>query len=326
MAQILLLLLFSIQLLPTDGASPKEEVLRIVEAARGVYRDESKTPPYLANSIIVVAANSAYFPIYKNWAMHARVLGLKWIVIAMDHGIYDMIGEKYAIMADVNIPGESTFRQPNFNMISCEKKNAVRKIIEYTNVDVIFSDVDNVWVKDPLAPERSLGRLIQSGFYDYIFQMNLPPSAHPEGDPNYCRDDGQCKQPSEANTGFYFLSNKKNSAWIALLKKVEEVCIQKPEVDDQTNFWKGVIQHIQNTDDENSVQYSGSGNFLRKMYCEGRAIANPGVFHMCNMNPYEHPTGKLDYARDWSTYHANWCVGSAEKIERLKVAKAWRVD
>eukprot|EP00039_Didymoeca_costata_P007222 m.97510 g.97510 ORF g.97510 m.97510 type:complete len:107 (-) comp13598_c2_seq2:93-413(-) len=96
MSKILLLLFLCIHLLPANGESTKEDVQRIVDAARGVYTDSSKTPSYLENSIIVVAANSAYFNVYKNWAMHARMLGMKWVTIAMDSGIYNMIGAKYA--------------------------------------------------------------------------------------------------------------------------------------------------------------------------------------------------------------------------------------
>ena len=61
------------------------------------------------------------------------------------------------------------------------KMAMVLRIMRLTGLDVVFSDADNVFKHDPFQPMASLGDLIRSKRYDYVFQEELdkrPPKNH----------------------------------------------------------------------------------------------------------------------------------------------------
>merc|ERR1712056_136010 len=77
----------------------------------------------------------------------------------------------------------------------------VLQIMTLTNLDIVFSDADNIFRRDPFGQGVSLGDLIRSNKYDYIYQEEL------EKRPNrkhIAFGDG-------GNTGFFFVSGSRKS-------------------------------------------------------------------------------------------------------------------
>ena len=95
------------------------------------------------NTIIVVFANSSYADIIKNWIEAIEPLNIKnYIVVSMDQRLHDQLLEN-------NI--QSIKRECNAELgnIWIHRIEVIKEILGY-GYDVIHSDADAVWLKDPL--------------------------------------------------------------------------------------------------------------------------------------------------------------------------------
>lgn len=117
---------------------------KAVESMSGYYLDPSKNPS-LKKTILIVGVNSGYKDFFHNFKCHASRLGLKFLPISLDEGIYSYltsIGVTTYLMKD--IPGRdrvasepSRFGGKNFNLIGCRKMEAVAGALSL-GYDVIF--------------------------------------------------------------------------------------------------------------------------------------------------------------------------------------------
>ena len=67
-----------------------------------------------------------------------------------------------------------SLRKEEFGKLTCNKMRMVQSIAQNCDVDIVFTDVDNVFFKNPC--EYDFGRLIESQVYEYIYQSNYPPN------------------------------------------------------------------------------------------------------------------------------------------------------
>lgn len=296
--------------------------LDLLEKKTGIYMDEKKSQQ-LANVVLLTAGNFGYLTLYQNWACYAKSLGLKWLVLAADIQMYETLGPNIAILSDTasNQTSESTlFWEPKFNKLVCNKMHDVRRILLYGGVDVVFSDCDNVFRQDPFAFGVSLGDLIRTRRYDYVFQHNSP------------IQEAWIHEPNEGNTGFYFVSGTKNLAKItALFTASLTECKEHEELDDQSNFWS-VFRRLR--DGDVYRRWSASGTVDRTMndepfrgarFCDSEAndVEGGDILAYCSMNAYQHPAGAHKNISDLVTFHANFITGHDKKMARLRELNLW---
>lgn len=319
MASIVVLVLFSIKQPRTHidyGAT--DQCPAAIQRATGLYQND-QTRPELRDVVLLVALNYGYYDFLQNWEWLASQVGLKWAVIALDDHLYEAIGSDRAIrLFDRQVASSSsTFREKLFNEISCQKMRVVLNVIRNCQVDVVFSDVDNVFLKDPFEPE--FGKLIASRQFDYIFQLN-----EYAGDLHTMPGLVEYEFVEEANTGFYYLS-KTSAIMQSVIESVLDTC-QTSSLDDQTLFWQEVHKR-------RKVQPDGTWRHCTKqdvtaildapndatMPSLSRPFQNKTV-RMCNLDPYYHPVGGLPlvHPEDASTFHANFAQGKRNKIAKLQ--------
>ena len=82
----------------------------------------------------------------------------------------------WMVAGTTSISGTQSFRERKFNEISCNKIRMVKYVVEECNLDVVFSDVDNIFFHDPM--KHDLGKLMLTQEYDYIYQFNRRHDQH----------------------------------------------------------------------------------------------------------------------------------------------------
>jgi hypothetical protein len=306
------------------------------------------------NTVLLTSANMDYLDILQNWQYLARTHNLSFAVLAMDDTLYEFLGDDASVPSDtVSVSGEMHFRQEGFNTLTCNKLRQVLKVLESCQVNVVFSDCDNIFLRDPFRGTE-LGKLIQSGQFDYIYQSNDPVYS------NKKRQRSRNSIPEQANTGFYYQSHA-NAFFKQVIRDTLVACsiADKHEKyrDDQTLFWKSL--HNRNKKG-GGVQRRGGiiwWNAQRLRYLFGAGPVRhcqPAQVHaivesrwkpdaktrrpvgrsddevtvtgatMCGMDGWYHPIGEpaIPSNPDPVTYHANFAVGKKAKIEKLKTCRS----
>jgi hypothetical protein len=115
----------------------------------------------------------------------------------------------------------------------------VKNILIDCGVSVVFSDADNVFLKDPF--QHDLGHMFrmsspspQHRRYDYIYQQNNGFTDKPRT--HGCMTEG--KVVTVGNTGFHYL--RSSDTMITLLEEVLVRCdiMANDTLDDQYHFWR----------------------------------------------------------------------------------------
>ena len=294
------------------------------------------------DTILLVASNYAYYNMLQNWEFLANKLDLQWAVLALDDKLYEELGPSRAIPPEENfaVSGAHSWGKGNFKQLSCNKVRMALQIANNCNVNVVFTDADNIFFQNPF--EHDLGRLIKSKRYDYLYQPN-----HPASNP---RED-QCLQGiprDESNTGFYYF-NHKSKIYKAIVEKTLERC-QDPgnKLDDQSTFWQefwNVKQSItgvgkrpkktrkgrrRSNDDNSGIDFHHCGLSEYENPALDRADESKAkhydTFSYCCMDPYYYPTGHHDSKQGPSnnnpiTYHGNYAKNYGVRVEKLLNAR-----
>ena len=123
------------------------------------YYEDMKRNPTLAKTILIAGVNNGYKDFLHNFKCHTDRLGIKFLPISLDEGIYGYITNNNLFTTTYlmkDIPGRdrvaaepSGFGGKNFNLIGCRKMEAVAAALEL-GYDVVFSDVDIGFVQDPI--------------------------------------------------------------------------------------------------------------------------------------------------------------------------------
>jgi hypothetical protein len=301
---------------PTRATSNRPSSCPVaIQNAIGLYNSSSKRQSNFSNVVLLTASNNDYSDILRNWEFLAGRLNLKWAVLAMDDEVYEKLGPARAVptsSSNYSVSGEVLFRSKGFNILSCNKMRSVLSILEDCQVDVIFSDADNVFFHDPF--QHDLGNLIKSGAYDYIYQIDE--HQRPPGGPrsHNCLTEGQLPTV-QGNTGFYFMSWK-SQTMKSIVTETLSTCNnpEQTQTDDQTLFWramhkieKGSWQHCQSS-------VPGAITHPRK---------EDGKVGVCCLDPFYYPNGLGSTAdpEDLISFHANFVMGKEKKIDLLYHAR-----
>jgi hypothetical protein len=283
--------------------------------------------------VLLVSSNYAFYNMLQNWEYLAQELNIKWAVLALDDDLYDELGPERAIApGNFSVSGRLGFRKGGFGKLTCNKMRMVQSIAQNCDVDIVFTDVDNIFFKNPF--EHDLGRLIESQVYEYIYQSNYPPT-HGKAGTDRCLHGNP---RNEGNTGFYFFNRKSellNEIFQNTLRRCEE---PENKLDDQELFWKelwkinksspdGTFHHCDHSEhiDPSSVDLKRKKK-KRKKKQRRRNVSQHAAFNYCCLDPYFYPTGKHDSIgpinQDPITYHANWALSYEIKVQKL-VSSRW---
>jgi len=267
------------------------------------------------DTVLLVSSNYAYYNFLQNWEYLASQLDLRWAVLALDEKLYNVLGPDRAVppQANYSVSGGHGYRENLFQKITCNKMRMVLEIAKNCEVNVVFTDVDNVFFQNPF--DHDLGRLIASKRYSYIYQPNIPVKRPRE---HWCMMRGS--PDKESNTGFYYIKHN-SPIYESIVDKTLERCGEPDnEIDDQTLFWQEFWK----------VENSRKGEFHHCKFdeyqdptavAETKGSAN-ATFHWCCMDPYYYPIGKHDRRggpsnRDPVTYHANFASSYGRKVQKL---------
>jgi len=302
---------------PTERQDIEREIARVVRMRAGVYIDKAAHQD-LARVVLVTAANFAYWSIYQNWRCAAQRLGLDWAVVANDDEAYKRLGSNHAIPV-VGHKVESMVGWGNVKLdyVGWNKMMNVWLIMNLTQLDVVFTDCDNVFLKDPFRHGISLGDLIRSESYDYLYQPELskrPPKGY--------------KSPGDGgNTGFFFAAGSRKPAMIqalfqAVVIEVDSRIKEKGHGADQNIFWQVFNQMRSSKGKDGPWGFKCAKMCGRNPTCKA---SSEDTIEYCGMDPFVHPTG-WDDADKWvdtiATYHSNYATNEA-KIKKLQKVGMW---
>lgn len=263
--------------------------------------------------ILLVSCNDAYYDMLQNWEYLAKDLNITWAVLALDEALYSRLGPERAISpGNFSVTGSQRFRAGSFNKLSCNKMRMALSVAENCGVDVVFSDVDNIFYHNPF--EHDLGQLIESRRYDYIYQPNDEPT---NGKPH----EDQCLhgQPrNESNTGFYFF-NRNSKVMKTIVNSTLHRC-DKPEneLDDQALFWQELWNHKQTSYRNNTFHHCSLSEYIEPFAFDLEDMHPTAVFNFCCLDPFYYPIGNASHNNNPITYHANFVIGKEKKLAKLK--------
>ncbi len=299
----------------------------IIRKKVGLFNEETSNSTVkneFPDTVLLVASNYAYYNMLQNWEWLANRLGLKWVVLALDEKLYEELGPERAVAPDqdFSVSGEQKFRKGQFHTLTCNKMKMALEISNNCNVNVVFTDADNIFFKNPF--EHDLGKMIRSNRYDYLYQSNniaAKPREHKciKGTPD-----------RENNTGFYYIRHG-NEVYKRITESTLAKCADpKNKIDDQSLFWNQFW--------EMKHELKNSSNFHHCGYED--ALSQPASreeinlsFNWCCMDPYYYPIGKTGKKsgkkrrrkdvvgptnRDPVTYHANFVAGYGSKVQKLR--------
>lgn len=289
----------------------------------GVYRDKSRAPE-LKNVLLLTAANSGYLEMLTNWECIAQRLGLDWMVIAIDSELQQHLGERsFSATGKEWQKAEGFFSKGGFQLIACNKIRSVAEVLRSTNLDIVFSDGDNVFKSDPFLPTLTLGSMIRSGKYEYIYGRKIEPGN--QKIQNF-KPEIWHQEPIKGNTGFYYVAGgRKQTIVQKVFDKGVAWCDSRPHMDDQENFWDALV-------DSRRKKRSAKDYFACFRHCDNNescsGIEESQVFNYCDMSPWEYilgcftPASALDEPR-MVAYHATHVVGWQSKRKKLQQVKLW---
>ena len=289
----------------------------------GLYRDKTKAPE-LKDVLLLTASNSGYLEMLTNWECFAKRLGLDWMVIAMDIQLYQHLGERSILATGQKWEkAEDFFSRVGFKVIACNKLRSVLDVIRNTNLDIVFSDADNVFKSDPFLPSLSLGSMIRSKKYEYIYSRKREPGGQKIQD---LKPEVYHQEPIKGNTGFYYVAGGRKQS---IVQKIFEIsvkwCNERPHLDDQENFWDGLVATRRKKMSER--------DFVACFrHCESNSsckdVEESLVLNYCDMSPWEYILGCFTTASALKeprmvSYHATHIVGWQSKRHKLRSIQLW---
>jgi len=252
--------LINITVAPAGNVSDDMQLAEALRLGGGLYRPlfARKFPPdwiaSLQKTVLAVSCNYAVRDVLLNWACHAERLGLNFVLLPMDAELAAAARASYAQLfpavyfSHTPPPGyqggsiqpntQSGWRRGQFNEVSYYKLAAVAAILN-KGYRVVFSDVDIVFVSDPMPtlfpfkPGAPSPAGVLFPLADFAYQQN-------EGlwDPSSRKGWGS-PRPKEGNSGFYVMSSTR--ATKLFLATALARCISNPGQDDQANLFNELL-------------------------------------------------------------------------------------
>ena len=288
----------------------------------GLYKDKSYAPE-LKNVLLLTASNSGYLEMLTNWECFATRLGLDWMVMAMNKELQTHLGERSFLATGQEWEKAEAFNSPvGFKVISCNKLRSVLDVLRETNLDIVFSDADNVFKSDPFLPSLSLGSMIRSGKYEYIYGRKIEPGGQKIQNLN---PEVYHQEPIKANTGFYYVAGGRKQNIVQRIFEVSvEWCDRRPSLDDQENFWDGLVATRNKKSTEKG--YVACFRHCDNDKCQG--VNESMVLNYCDMSPWEYILGCFSTESALKeprmvSYHATHVFGWPAKKGKLQNVKLW---
>ena len=269
----------------------------------GVY--EQTYRPELMSVALVTASNIAYRHMLQNWECWAAKHHLQWNVLVFDAEMEALAGPNALMLPEFsnsNYSKPSKFREQAFNKMSCAKLQGVLELLKQ-RISVVFSDPDNIFVRDPFNEDGDFAALLADARVEYVYSLN---GVVGEGKKNGCPVNPTSTSlpgTGDGNTGFYFA--RATPTMIDIFETTLFSCKVRPTVDDQTVFWD-VWKQV--------MPFTG--------HCDGNVFRG-NTTKWCCLSPNHYATGRSSYASyaEFSpvkTYHANFAIGMAQKFDKLK--------
>ena len=324
--------MFSSSTLTTSTVQSQTDTKAIVPSAAelserlhrhaGLYKDKSKAPE-LKDVLLLTASNSGYLEMLTNWECFAERLGLDWMVIAMNSELQQHLGERSFLATGQEWEQAEAFNSKvGFKVIACNKLRSVLDVLRNTNLDIVFSDADNVFKSDPFLPSLSLGSMIRSRKYEYIYSRKIEPGNQKIQN---LKPEVYHQEPIKGNTGFYYVAGGRKQS---IVQKIFEIsvkwCNDRPDLDDQENFWDGLVA-------TRRKKISDRDFVACFRHCESSSckdVEESLVLNYCDMSPWEYILGCFTTASALKeprmvSYHATHVFGWPAKKGKLQSAKLW---
>ncbi len=297
------------------GLNQSSQFASIIAEAAGLDQSSQleMTRGVMDKTILILSANMAYADMTYNFLCRLAKISktFKYVVIAQDASFYRFLQSdgipsiSGSLIHPVSTEHAKNFRTAEFNAISIAKIIATRIVLEL-GYNVLFSDVDIAWKKNPMP--------FLSADVDLVIQSNSGENVFPLS--------------HEANTGFYFL--RSNDRSIALLDETINRALKGPSRDDQTHFGNAL----------RDWRISKKAVFIME------GMTAPWVYHGYRpftfriLHPYRFQSGKVaraSYAQkvepphdgkeqDIIIVHANYMVGHNSKVRFLKSHDLWDLN
>ena len=308
-----------------------------LQKATGYYKDAAKSAALnLEKLVLVTGGNFGYLNHIHNFNCFVERLGLKYLVISMElhthyylqrHGMisyYLDAPQNTSNAGDDSIHEQgSQFREKQFNLITNRKKKAVYDILAL-GYDVLFSDTDVIFRKDPL-PYMLFKNV------DYVHSLNM---LCPTG-----KNWDFYTSKAEGNTGLYLV--KSTNATRGLWYKEYEQSFKQPDLDDQTIFWKMIRQiKVPRINALKTCQDVTEDEFRSMKTSAKLENGDSSVVATCHLDECQFSAGMLrGYGggnlvelkeqlvnRNHSeiiTIHANFLLGNRPKMDKLQQNNLW---
>jgi hypothetical protein len=292
----------------------------MIQKARGIYRGGGETNANLQDAILVTAANSQFRAFYDNWLLSFH--NYSHVLLALDNGFNSttMIEDNIIqLPSSLQISNAGGFRSPSYNVLVAHKIRAVYWILKACQVSVVFSDVDNIFLKDPL--QHDLGHMMTHHQYDYIYQVNQEWTPQPRM--HSCLN-GTAVQ--EGNTGFHVM--RPSAAVLQLLERTLAACDAPDNVlDDQTNLWNILREEV------NQRTWKHCNYVLEEHIDSNITSSNKDSPQLCCLDPHYYTVAQshatrdrrapwISHPNDLVTFHANF-VGRGGTKQKLFKVNGW---
>ena len=269
------------------------------------------SPDIVSSTVLILSANMGYADMILNFLCRLAKISknFKYVVIAQDTALYNFLQSKKipsisgSLIHPVSTENSENFRSPGFNAISIAKIIAARIVLEL-GYNILFSDVDIGWKKNPLSYLSSdVDLIIQSNSGTNLFLLK-----------------------DEPNTGFYFL--RSNDRSMALLDETIDRARLDPKIDDQTHF--GDV--LRDWRKSKKAFFIMEGTTAPWVYNDNRPftfrILHPYLFQSGQVASFyrklEPPNGGND--QDIVLIHANYMTGHHTKVDFLKSRHLWDLN
>jgi len=256
---------------------------------------------------VAVQVNAGYEDLFCNWLHHFRALrssGELWALAYGDHtfnAVRRQLEPGHVLRATATDDGsQHTFNTPSFNTLALDKIQLIKDVLDRApQQPVVFTDVDTVWLRNPLD------------------LLPLPPfgiAALPEG---YADEKRNATVLYHFCTCFVVARNDQRSrAFLERWQRFVAAASKAQLMNEQEAFNRVLL---------------GDQYRRRKLPLNATALEASGVFALPHSSL---PSGdtKAGVARrdqinaQHAWVHANWLSGHAAKVARLSALGVWKPE
>ena len=246
------------------------------------------------NTIIMISANCGYVNMAQNWILHVTKLGItNFIVIAQDETAFDVLNTYvpgHVVMLDKDHPPDVHVEQDAFTFASegfyeiCKQRPHMIQSILNQGYNVLYSDTDLVWLKNPFekVPDD----------VDYVGMTDVD------------NEDPAIDQRDVCSAFLYFRPNYNTTQLLSHWTR--QMMFDSNARGHDQDHWRNTLQHLKG-------KYS--------MHLLPKQLFPPGFLYFNVVTQQERITKLVP--KDLYTVHANWMAGYSTKVNHLKEKGQW---